>query len=285
MAYLMHIGFDNSRRLRRNIYYFEYRYVRFKLIQNNTIKWQDVLLTIIPEMNDDKRKTEVYLVASDFLSALAWENKSMVKLQCPGGRTIPDNFRLRNAKRFIRTFTQIPYCGRIVGFDICRIPWIQTEEQKSALTLYREASASNNDYLAFLFFWQILEIGKSDPIGWINKAWRKNRNKIRVTNSELKRLPKNGKDLGHYFYDDCRNAISHIHGRKKGKVRVKLDTPADNTRIAISTRVIKEFARFYIESALFLNKKMYLLRKRGKGFPVYVNEQNAGNFPGKIAYP
>jgi hypothetical protein len=34
MPYLMHIAFDNSRRLPRHIYYFEYAGVRFKLIQN-----------------------------------------------------------------------------------------------------------------------------------------------------------------------------------------------------------------------------------------------------------
>lgn len=150
--------------------------------------------------------------------------------------------------------------------------------------LFREASSSNNDYLSFLFFWQILEIGKGDPIGWINKAWRKNRNKIRISNDEFNRLPLSGKDLGRYFYEDCRNAISHIHTRKSGRVEIKLDTPADNMRIGISTRVIKEFARFYINNTLKLNKKMYLLRKYGRGFPVFLSEEDPRRFVGYIAY-
>jgi len=52
------------------------------------------------------------------------------------------------------------WTGHSVGYDINRIPEIETEEQRDALVLFREASSSNNDYLAFLFFWQVIEIGK-----------------------------------------------------------------------------------------------------------------------------
>ena len=47
MAYLMHIGFDNSARFWKNVFYFEYKGVRFKLIQNNNREWCNVLLTIV----------------------------------------------------------------------------------------------------------------------------------------------------------------------------------------------------------------------------------------------
>lgn len=284
MAYLMHIGFDNSARLCRNVYYFEYKGIRYKLIQNDIRKWCDVLLTIVSGNPNKKEENRAYNIASEFVSALSWENNSQVKLHYIGGGGVTDNFQLRRAKCSIWSFPRIPFYVYDVGHDICRIPQIETEEQKNALLLFREASSSHNDYLSFLFFWQILEIGKSDPIGWTNKAWKKNRNKIRISNDVFDRLPLNGKDVGYYFYDTCRNAISHMHSRKAGKIKIKLDTLADNMRIGVSTWVIKEFARFYIGDKLKLEKSMYLLRKRGKGFPTYVNEEDAKKFSGNIAY-
>jgi hypothetical protein len=283
MAYLIHIGFDNTHRLSNDVYYFEYKGIRFKLIQNNIRKWCDVLLTIIPDFNDKKAKDEVYIKASEFLSALSWENNSLVKLQNLGGMGIPHNFHLRKAKCRMYSFPQVPFQGHIIGSDIIRIPEIETEEQRDALILFREASSSNNYYLSFLFFWQILEIGGNEPIGWIDKTYHKNRNRIRLTNDELERIPLSGKSFGRYFYDDCRNAIAHIFTRRSGRKKLKIDTPDENTRIAISTRAIKEFARFYIIDKLKLQKHMYLVR-RGGGFPTYANDEYRKKYPCKLAY-
>jgi len=284
MAYLMHIGFDNSSRLWKDVYYFEYRGVRYKLIQNNIRKWCDILLTIIPNDKDTKAMDYAYTSASEFLSALSWENNSEVKVRNLGGAGIPYNFKLKNAKCRIYSFPQISFSGYKVGYNINRIPEIETEEHKDALILFREASSSNNYYLAFLFFWQVIEIGKNDAVGWINKAYQKKREKIRFSKYDLDRLPLKGKRIGNYLYDDCRNAIAHIFKRKPGKVKIKIDTPADNTRIIVSTRVIKEFARFYIKDKLQLQKKIWLVRKKGKGFPVFVNEDFIKSNPCVIAY-
>ena len=282
MAYLMHIGFDNSSRFQKNIYYFEYKGIRYKLIQNNVRKWCDVLLTIIYGINNKKDQDKAFINAAEFLSALAWENNAKVKLRHlggPGGR----NFTLKKARCTTFSFPEVPFSGYLVGADICTIPKIETEEQRNSLILFREASSSNNDYLAFMFFWQILESGRNDPIGWINKAYRKNRYKIRVTDDDIKKLPLNGGKIGNYFYDDCRNAIAHIFRLKKGR-KIKLDTPDDDIRITISARVIKEFARFYIKDHLKLEKHMYLVRKKGKGFPVYKDEEEIRRGRYSIAY-
>ena len=284
----MRIGFDNSSRLCRDVYYFEYKGIRFKLIQNNIRKWCDVLFTIIPGRNNEEAKNKAYITASEFLSALSWENNSRVTVHPPGGASIRENYQLRQAKSCGSDLPRIPCCGALtVGYDICRIPEIETEEQKNALIIFREASSSNNDYLALLFFWQILEIGNGDAIGWINKTYRKKRNKIRLSNNQFKRLPLNGKKLGNYFYHDCRNAIAHIFKRRAGKVRLKLDTLANNTRIAVSTWAIKEFARFYIVDKLKLQKHMYLVRRYGRygrGFPVFISEREWEKIPWPIAY-
>ncbi len=280
----MHIGFDNTSRLCRDVYYFEYKGIRFKLIQNNIRKYCDVLLTIIPGRNNQEAQNIAYITAAEFLSALSWENNSLVKVHHEGGMGIPENFHLKKARCSIYSWPQVPFVGRDVGYDICRIPQIENDNQKNALILFREASSSNNKYLSFLFFWQILEIANSDPIGWINKVYRKNRNKIRVTNNEIQRLPLNGNTIGYYFYDDCRNAIAHIFKRDTGKKKLKLDTLEDNSRISHSDLVIKEFARFYITNNLGLQKSMLLLKRYDRRFPVYVTEKEANIFSGTIAY-
>jgi len=280
----MHIGFDNSSRLWKDVYYFEYKGVRYKLIQNNVRKWCDVLLTIIPNDKDKKAIDYAYITASEFLSALSWENRSKVKANHLGGCGIPHDFKLRSAKCRAFSFPQVPFSGYVVGNNINRIPEIENEEQRDALLLFREAESSNNNYLSFLFFWQIIEVSKNDAIGWINKTYCKNRNKIRLSKDEINRLPLKGKSLGNYLYDDCRNAISHIHRRKAGKTEVKLDTPEDNLRISLSTGVISDFARFYIKDKLQLKKSMYLVRKKGKGFPIYVNEDYLRKYSCTIAY-
>ena len=181
------------------------------------------------------------------------------------------------------SFPRTAPCGRMIGHEFNQIPQIETEEQKLALLLFRDALSSNHDYLAFLLFWQVLETGGNDPIGWINKTYRQNRNKMRLTEENFQNLPLNGKSLGHYLYDDCRNAIAHIR-RKVGKVRLKLDTAEDNQRIALGTHIIKEFARFYIKNKLNLQKTMYLVRKNGRGFPVFANEEFLDKYRCTIAY-
>ena len=81
----MHIGFDNTSRLCRDVYYFEYKGIRFKLIQNNIRKYCDVLLTIIPGRNNQEAQNIAYITAAEFLSALSWENNSLVKVHHEGG--------------------------------------------------------------------------------------------------------------------------------------------------------------------------------------------------------
>ena len=253
MAYLMHIGFDNSARLWKNVLYFEYKGVRYKLIQNNNRMYCDVLLTVIP----DERKTELidnaYIVASEFISAMF-------------------------------DYHKIAFCGGSKNNEISVIPEIENNEQREALILFREAKSTNNNYLSFLFFWQILEIGNNQPIGWINKVYRKNRNKLGISKDDIKDLSLKGKKLGDYFYDDFRNAISHIFKRPKGKKRMKIDSPDDNILIDRGRNVIKEFARFYIENELKLKKELYLARKGGRGFPIYVNKEFTRQHYCKEAY-
>jgi hypothetical protein len=284
MAYLIHIGFDNSAKLWKNVFYFEYKGIRYKLIQNNSNKYCDVLLTVIPDENNIKLINNAYLIASEFISALSWELNSTAKVKYLGGIGRPINLNLRRAKCSSFSFHEIAFYGESVNNDISSIPEIENNEQRDALVLFREAKSTNNDYLSFLFFWQILEINRNDPISWINKIYRKNRNKLRISIDSIKALPLNDRKLGNYFYDDFRNAISHLFKRPKGKRKIKIDTPNDNNLISRGRWIIEEFTRFYIENELKLQKKLYLVRKGGKGFPIYLNKEYIGSHYCKVAY-
>lgn len=271
MAYQMHIGFDNNCRLIKNIYYFEYKGIRYKLIQNNSKKWLNVLITIIPGFNNTKAIKEAFLTAAEFLSAFCYDKNARVSVSYLGGQGVPDNFKLRSAKCRVFSGRKTPSTGEILGYSLSEIPKIENEDQRNALILYREAMGSNSNYLSFLFYWQILEINNKNPDNWINKSFYKKNRTIRFSQNDLNQIKLNDKKLGEYFRDDCRNAIAHIINRKPGKTKIILDTPEDNIRIAVSTRVIKEFAHTYIKEVLGLNKYLCLKKNYKDKFPVFTD--------------
>jgi hypothetical protein len=283
MNYLLQIGFDNSRRLSRKEYLLEYRGVRFKLVQRNPKKWSDALLTIVPEM--DGAATELaFARAAEFLSALAWQNHSMVAFWQSGAHSWPGELSLDEAKPFMSEPPRIPGGGTVLGYDPIRIPHVKTDEQRIALALFREAYASNNDYLSFLFYWQVLEVRGQKPEDVVDKTWRKDRACVRLPNSDIDNLPLAGQTLGHYLLDDCRHAIAHIR-RKYGKKTLDLDKPAERNRLTYSTRVIKAFAECYIRQILGLTEHLYLVRGQRNEFPTFADIETIGSGHFKQAYP
>lgn len=286
MAQLTHIAFDNSSRLSRDVYYFEYNKIRYKLIQNKARKWSDVLIVIVGDGKSRISKEMAYSNAGEFLSALGWENDSRIKLCHAGGPGIHDGYTLRKAKCRSFQYPQIPFSGYIVGYSIDRIPKIENENQKKALTLFREAFSSNNNYLSFLFYWQILETGKTDAIGWLNKTYKQHIQglaKFYLERDFVNRLPLGNESLGNYLNDDFRNAIAHIR-RNPGKTTLRFDDLEEKTRLAIGTHIIESFAKYYISHELQLNKYLYLVRKNGKGFPFYADEDYIKKHYCKMAY-
>lgn len=290
MAYLMHIGFDNNKRLWRNVFYLEYKGIRFKLIQSSSRKWRHTLLTIVSDANHSELKRarqQAYDAASEFLAALSWQNNAIIMLGEAGGRGVGSSFLLRKAQVSIRSFPRIPYTGTHTNYDITKIPHIENQKQQEALVLFREACACNNNYLALLFFWQVILVGNRDPDKWIDDAYRNKRTKLRLSSGDLHRLKElvpRAESIGKYFRESCRNAIAHIPDRHTGKVKVKLDTVEDNQRITTSMWILKEFARLYVIDALGVQKCMYLVRKHAKASPVYMTEESVRNTPCNIAY-
>jgi hypothetical protein len=107
-----------------------------------------------------------------------------------------------------------------------------------------------------------METAGTNITAWVNRAYRRHRDKLDLTDREISRLPLRSRSLGEYLNDDCRHAIAHIR-RDPGKTSLKLDTAVDNERIALSSRIVQRFAAFYIRSVLGLQKRVYLVRKGG----------------------
>ena len=271
MPFLLHIPFDNSNRLEkvRGSHYFEYKGVRFKLIQNNPRKWSDVLLTIVPNFRSPETE-KAYEAAGEFLSALGWENASRVALGNCRGISVGVDFQLRSARCRFFTFPEVPFSGNKVGYKLFRIPAIETKEQKVGLTLFREAHGANKNLLSFLLYWQILEISK-EPVGWVNKTYYKYPQGLNIDKNYIKLLPLNRRKLGEYLLNDCRHAIAHIKRKPGGRV-LRFDSGEENRRIMASTQVIRELARYYITHVLNVRKCLYLGREGQRGFPRYVTE-------------
>lgn len=274
MPYLMEICFDNDRRLPRKYYLFEYKGIKFKLVQSNPRKWADHLLTVLPN-SDVTTRERTYTVASEFLSALSWENTARIGVSEFGGKGWRKEWRLSRAAPSIDTFPKIPYGGNVVGYNIVTIPKVETDEQRIALTLFREAGASNNEYLSFLFYWQVLETGKTNPIDFANntyRTYRKRPEELRLRQQDLDRLQLNSRHLGEYLNEDCRHAIAHIKRRPERK-KLELDSMEERLRISISTRIVRTLSEYYIRHVLNLQKKLHLVRRGKRGFPTFVDDE------------
>lgn len=282
----MHIGFDNGDRLARRIYYFEYKGIRFKLIQNDGKIYRDVLLTLIDNINNQAAQEQAYGAAGEFISALSWQNGSRMKLGFTGGPGARSRFTLKQARCSSFDFMRIPFGGSTLGLDISTIPMIETNPQRIALTLCREAKSSNNHFLSFLFYWQVMETGATNARNWVNRIYRRRQsNGFWVDQRDLQRLGFGGKSIGDYLQDDCRHAISHIR-RRPGRTILRFDNRGETERLILSTRVAEAFAKFYVASELKLSKRLCLVRRsKTGGFPVYVDEATIRKHYCRPAYP
>lgn len=266
----MHIAFDNPVRLIRNVYFFEYEQVRFKLIQQSKCKWADTLLTIVESIDSDAAH-RAFTAAGKFASAFGWVNRIGVPIHHTGGFGIPASFRLRQAQSRISVFSTIPHRDRESkrGYSLSPIAKISSESQRIGLILFREAKSSNKAMLSLLLYWQILEI-LHDPVVWTNKILRSRPPELRGIGEYLRRLPLEGRRPGDYLLEDCRHAIAHIQ-RKAGRRALRFDDNQENARIAISARVTEQLAEYYIRTELTVAASLYRVRPRSGGFPVYLD--------------
>ncbi len=127
-----------------------------------------------------------------------------------------------------------------------------------------------------------MEVSGGDSVNWINHQYSKAR-KVSLP-AGLHPLPLGGRRIGAYLEDDCRHAIAHIR-RRPGKTPLRFDVGDENKRMGISTAIVERFAAYYIRHDLGLSKKLYLVRRKGKGFPTYVDTATSSRRPFLIAYP
>ncbi len=281
MPYLMQICFDNNKRLKRKSYLFEYKGRKFKLIQNDPRKWSDSLLTVLPSYEQSDRKA-AFQNASEFLSALSWQNKCMIMVGNSGGCGWK-NLSMTNTKQPSLTFPKIPIRGLSRNHSIDEIPHIRTDCQRKALMLYREANASNNEFLSFIFFWQILETRNTSALNYVNNKYPKKREEFSFIERHISSLPLNGRKLGNYLLDDCRHAIAHIR-RDKGKKPLDMDCLFERERFWNSLIVVKAFAEHYVQNAIDLNENLILVRKAKSTCPFYEVKEDAINRGFELAY-
>jgi hypothetical protein len=283
----MEISFDNSCRLARRTYMFQYRGVTFKLVQDNPRKWADHLLTIIPAP-DSPEADQAFKVACEFASALGWEHGARVAVWESAHISWPDGCPLRRARPLIFTFPRIAFAGHIVGHDLFRLPHVQNDDQRKALALYREATAANSVYLQFLFYWQVMEVGPGADSGFVNRTWRRERQRLNLQPQEIReieeKLALRGRSLGDYLLDDCRNAIAHIK-RRPGKAKLDLDVRGVRDRLSQSTRIVREFAAHYIRTRLLLTEHVFLVRPQSGGVARFVDQRTLRGGGFKRAYP
>jgi hypothetical protein len=279
----MHISFDNTRRLALDEYYFIYKSVTFRLIQDDPAKHPDVLLTIIPQ-GDKAVEEHAYGQASEFLSALSWRNESEILVRHGGGYTVPENYTIHQIRRTNYDLPRLQMAGKMVlpKPSITPIPCIRTPEQRTAMTLFRDGRSTNHVYLSFLLYWQIMEVGGTKASVWVDKAHRKHSRDLHI-DDYLKRLNLGGRSLGEYLDKDCRDSLAHIR-RKPGKVSFSPDNAQDNKRIAISTAVVRNLSRFYIEEHLKVRELMYAIKATDQSLPEFFPESEVRMHPGIHAY-
>lgn len=272
MPYLLQVGIDKSFRLKRNVHFFEFQGVRFKFVQHNPLrgrKYPDALLTIVDDYNIPSAQ-QALTVAGYWSSALVWQTKRPIAVHVLGGASWPAGLPLRRARCNIFGWPRLPFYGDMRGIDIYRIARTTTDDQRRALTLFREAQASNSVLLPILLHWQILEVGTTQPIGWIDKALRSSRRLYRVRELTAQ-LQLGGRRLGEYLQDECRHAIAHIT-RKPGRRRLKFDDLDESRRLGVSGSILEELAIEYIEQQLGVRETLWLVRPARGGFPRYLDQ-------------
>lgn len=271
MTTVIQIGLDNPHRLADDVQYFEYQGVQFKLVQTEEGRWSDVILTLASEYNDDYIR-EVYSIAGEYVTALSWELDVGMAVRPIGVLTVGADIGLQEAEPNTFVFPELPSRGGATGYGIGRIGKISNDEQKGAMTLYREACGANKTTLSVLFYWQVLETRGETAVQWVNKLMGNLPTALEDLPGLVEKADTRGKNLGDYLLDDCRHAIAHVN-REPGRRELLFDDYDEDRRLAVSNRILKRLARYYIEDDLGVRQRLVLRQRAGGPVPVYVEAE------------
>lgn len=277
---LLHVCFESRIIFEHNVY-FNYNGIDFKLIKG-TKQYQDVLCCIFdissssgPEF--DKTRKRVEGIAFEFLSCLSWELKTGI-VYCPAGGCgwSQEHGGLSSVTR--KTCTSMPrqMSRHIKGISIVGLPKIGHDKYKAhALSLFREAKASNSPYYRFLCYWKILEIhnfkgGKS--MDWINETVK--HNTWILERAHFNKSILNNKKISNYLKDECRHAIAHV----MPKYKLKPDSGESLFKIYTANIIVEHLVDIFIRKELGFGltkdekgNYLYLRKCKGKAIPSFAS--------------
>jgi len=263
--------------------YFNYEEIDFKLIKG-TKKYQDILCCITDVESSsgpsEREARRVQEIALRFLSCLSWElNIGITPSTSYGsGGWSKERGGLSRVKRC----TLIPRSFRTRRVkDIVKLPKIDDKYKANALSLFREAKATNSLYYKFLCYWKILEVyntyrkekGIHTPetsVEWINHCI--DENKWILERAHFNEQLSKKKTIGKYLEDECRTAIAHV----MAKYKLAPDSGEGMSKIYTATIIIEELARIFIQQELGLKFKrdqsdnyFFLQKIRRKSIPIF----------------
>jgi hypothetical protein len=284
---VLQMDLTSSVRFTEPTYLFQYQGVCFKLLRGNPPEESDAIITTIPSRDRDADRAaekRAFAAAGEFVSALAWSIRLPMAVEPGGGMSLPGVVSVESARRVGRGWPPFFTKGNVYGYSISHIAAIETDEQRRALAIMREASSANKTILKFLLYWQVMDIPDWQAKKWVNAEWNAGRVHLhdwdrRVLDESLARKD----SLGDYLEDDCRHAIAHLQ-RRQGKRLLELDNIEDIRRMRISAAIAEELAESYVRKKLRLSKTMTLVRGED-GFPVYVKDGDSAARRYQLAYP
>ena len=284
--YLFHICFDSPLIFRKNLY-FNYEWIDFKLIKG-TKEYQDILCCIIDgESGSGPSKSEarrVQEIALRFLSCLSWElNIGITTGSSYGGIGWSKNRGgLTSVTRPTR-ITRTSIRNRRVR-NIVKLPKIDDKYKSNALSLFREAKASNSLYYKFLCYWKILEIeqrrkGKTrrqeETIDWIDNTIEENKWILQRAHFNAQILK--NKTVGKYLCEECRHAVAHV----MADYELPPDSGESLFKIYTANIIVEYLVDIFMKKELGLeftkddkDNYLYLRKKKGKAIPVFIPYKN-----------
>jgi hypothetical protein len=217
----------------------EYEGLTFRWI-NSYKNWMPKLIVPVEKMDESTREDEL---ARNFLSQLSFRLNKSIRIwssSCQVCRYVPIH---------LQDYLYGP--GLVLPSVDFPAKRPALEKTKFALSLYREGLGSEEGFYKFLCFYKIIQLAFKDlapdmktsmmlGIGrYLNKLMDPN------IQERINKIKTEHPDIGAYFYEQGRNAITHIDTDV-----VSPDRPGDVFRINSDAHVIKELAKLLIEEGL-----------------------------------
>ena len=202
---------------------------------------------VVQVINDERKKREqIFQIINKFLNSFSWAN------HCSFGYRGYCAYGLRDKIDLMKIEPRIifPRSDRSLVVDFETIINIPTNELEIALSLYNEASFTQNIFYKFFCFWKILSIRypnrtKESASNFINRMIQ---TKKVYMDKFINDLLKKQINVGKHLYDHFRCAIAHIT-----RSPVKLSFNEDDFReVSIACHSIEHFVKYFIDKELGL---------------------------------